>query len=121
MYSIKGKVYSYKAVADIAEAILVKMDTTEGQVSAAAAASAEVLWVTTIQAKAAQSVAVQIDGIARVKIWGTVAVGDKLTATTGGVAITTTTAGDNSFWIAQQAWASGDYIPVLLRKNVIPA
>lgn len=119
MYTIEGKVYSFKAAAALVEATLVKLDTTEGQAAQATAASEEVIWVTTIEAASAQSVSVQVDGIARVKLGGTVAIWDKLTATTAGVAITTTTSGNISFGIALQAGATGNFIPVLLRRTVI--
>jgi len=42
-----------------------------------------------------------------------------LTATTAGVAITTTTAGNLSFGIALQAGATGNFIPVLLRRTTV--
>lgn len=43
MYTIEGKVYSFKAGAALDEATLVKLDTTEGQVVAATAATDEVI------------------------------------------------------------------------------
>lgn len=119
MYTIEGKVYSAKAAAALGEATLVKLDSTEGQVAQATAATDEVFWVTTIVAASGQSVAVQEDGIARVKLGGTVAIWDKLTATTAGVAIATTTAGNLSFGIALQAGATGNFIPVLLRRTTV--
>lgn len=119
MYTIEGKVYSFKAGAALDEATLVKLNSTEGQVVAATAATEEVIWVTTIIAASGQSIAVQEDWIARVKLWGTVAIWDKLTATTWWVAIATTTATNLSFGIALQAGATGNYIPVLLRRTTI--
>ncbi len=119
MYTIEWEVYSFKANGALVEATLVKLDTTEGQVVQATAATHEVIGVTTMDAADKQSVGVQEDQIARVKLWGTVAIGDKLTATTGGVAIATTTTGNFSFGIALKAGLTGEFIPVLLRRTTI--
>ena len=119
MYTIEWEVYSFKANGALVKSTLVKLDTTEGQVVQATAATDEVIGVTTVDAASGQSVAVQEDQIARVKLWGTVAIGDKLTATTGGVAITTVTAGNKSFGIALKAGLTGEFIPVLLRRTTI--
>jgi len=43
MYTIEGKVYSFKAAAVLDETTLVKLDSTEGQVAASTAATEEVL------------------------------------------------------------------------------
>lgn len=42
MYTIEGKVYSAKAAAALVEGTLVKLDSTEGQVAQATAATDEV-------------------------------------------------------------------------------
>lgn len=60
------------------------------------------------------NVAVQVAGFVKVKLGGTVAIGDKLVATTAGAVIKTTTATDLYFAVAQEAGASGEYIEVLL-------
>jgi len=120
MYTIEGNVYSAKAMEALEEATLVKLDTTtEGQVMQATAATDEVIWVATINANAWQSVSIQESGIARVKLGGTVAIWDKLTATTWGVAIATTTAWNLSFGIALQNGTTGNYIAVLLRRTKV--
>lgn len=121
MYKIEGKVFTFVAIAAVLEAVLVKLWAAEGTVEAATGATQEVVGVVTKESAAWQSVPVQNDGIARVRIAGTVAVGAKLTATTWGAAIATTTAGNVSFWQALQAGAAGDIIPVLLQRSVIAA
>lgn len=116
MYAIEWKVYSLRGNMALSEATLVKLDVNEGIVTQATSGTDEVFWVTTINSSAWQSVSVQEDGIAKVKLGGTVAVWDKLTATAGWVAIKAVS-WNSSFGIALQAGATNNIIPVLLRRT----
>lgn len=60
-------------------------------------------------------------GRTQVKLGGTVAPGDKLTATTNGVWIKTTTAGNNFGAISEEVGASGDFISVLVAQGMVAA
>ncbi len=66
-----------------------------------------------------QTGTIVIGGRTKVKLGGTVATGDKLTATTAGVAIATTTDGDEYGLIAEAAGVSGDIIPVQVVEGTI--
>lgn len=66
-------------------------------------------------------VSIQRDGIAKVKLGGTVAVGDKLRATTSGNVIATTTTGHYYGGIAVRGGASGEIGEVDLSKNGLVA
>lgn len=57
---------------------------------------------------------VQTNGVSKLKIGGTVAVGDRLTADASGFGVATTTAGHKVGAIALTAGVSGDYIDVLV-------
>lgn len=63
--------------------------------------------------------AIAVGGITQIKIGGTVAAGDSLTATTAGVAITTTTDGDRAGLIALEGGASGDIITALVAPHFV--
>ena len=62
---------------------------------------------------------IYISGIATVKLGGTVTAWDKLTATTGWVAITTTTDTNNYSAIAFESWVSWDIIEVIVERGMI--
>ena len=66
-----------------------------------------------------RTVAIVIGGRTKIKLGGTVAIGDRLTATTGGVAIATTTDGDEYGLIAEAAGVSGDIIPATFAEGTI--
>lgn len=68
-----------------------------------------------------QPVSVQREGIAKVKLGGTVAVGDKLRATTSGNVIATTTTGHYYGAIAVVGGASGEIGEADLSKNGLVA
>lgn len=62
---------------------------------------------------------IAVSGQADVKLGGTVAPGDKLTATTGGVWIKTTTDTNNYGAVARKVGVSGDLIPADIRQGMI--
>ena len=78
----ESHVMTLKANGAVLSGTLVKLDSTVGQCVPATAATDIVIGVANIDAISGQSVAVVTSNIARVKIGGTVTVGDKLTATT---------------------------------------
>lgn len=57
---------------------------------------------------------VGIGGVTKLKVAGTVAVGDNLTADSAGKAVTTTTTGNYVGAIALAAGSAGDYVPALI-------
>lgn len=64
---------------------------------------------------------IALAGVTKCKIGGTVAAGDKITATTAGVGITTTTNKNHYYAIALRGGATGDIIPVLVVNAVVSA
>ncbi len=62
---------------------------------------------------------IAISGVVEVKLGGTVTVGDKLTATTGSLAIATTTNTDNYGAIALESGVVDDKIMVLVTQGMI--
>lgn len=60
-------------------------------------------------------------GRSKVKLGGTVAAGDKLTATTGGKWIATTTENDNFGAIAEKAGVANDIIAVTVTQGTVGA
>ena len=64
---------------------------------------------------------ISLAGIVKLTLGGTVTAGAKLTATTGGVAIATTTDTDNYGAIALKSGVSGDVIEVLCVQGMIAA
>lgn len=66
-----------------------------------------------------QAAAVAISGVAKAKAGGTWGSGDKLTATTGGVLIATTTTGNHYVGIAMQDAVINDIAQVLIQPGVV--
>lgn len=87
-----------------------------GEVVSATAGTAVILGVTTHAVDAGQVVDVRLrsaQGTSTAQAGGNVAVGDAVTATTGGQVITTTTANDQIVGYALEAGVAGDFIEVL--------
>jgi len=68
-----------------------------------------------------QAAAVAVMGVAKAKAGGTWGSGDKLTATTGGLLIATTTEPNHYVGIALEDAASGDVAQVLIQPGMVAA
>lgn len=110
-----GPEKGYEANVDIANAVAVKLSS--GKAVIATAATDAIVGVTNGAAKAGQVANVRLrsaSGTVKVKLGGTVAVGDALTANASGLLITTTTAGNQIVGVALEAGVSGDIIEASL-------
>lgn len=116
----KGSIHSgdtptFVADAAMVQYTLVKLDSTENQVTEAAANTDEAVGIVQRAVdNAGEHVAVKVDGFSFVEAAGTIAIGDKLTPTTAGKAIKTTTATHHVFGVALSAGNSGDRVEVKL-------
>lgn len=112
---------SYIAWGAIKARSAVKLDTTQGQLVQATANTDEVIGIVSHDQDVAtgEAVGVHLVGVVQAVAWGTIAVWDKLTATTDGKVLTTTTAGHKVFATALEAWVDEDRIDILLRDSVL--
>ena len=95
--------------------LFVKNGTNDQEVVPATAATYEILGVSHPDTVSGDfGTTVIFGGVAEVKLGGTVTKGAFLTATTAGVAVATTTAGDTVRAIALSGGVVGDVKPVLL-------
>lgn len=111
---------SWKATAALGKGVAVKLSS--GEVVAATAGTDVVIGVTASAVDAGGPADVRLRsaaGTAVVKAGGTVAVGDAVTATTGGAVITTVTANDQIIGYALEAAVSGDLFEVLLSTGKV--
>lgn len=117
----EGGVMAFTSTNDLsAQAVgsIVKIDSSNSpsNVVLAAAATDALVGTTLDQAAAGQTITVRLRsaaGTLSVKLGGTVAVGDAITANGSGLGITTVTAGNQILGYALEAGASGDVIEVL--------
>lgn len=113
-----GPEKGYEANVDIATGLAVKLSS--GKVVPAAAATDAIIGVTNGGVKAGQIANVRVRsaaGTAKVKLGGTVAVGDKVTSNASGALIATTTTGNEVVGQALEAGVSGDIIEVMLTTS----
>ncbi len=105
------------ALAAISPYLFVKAGAADGQVAVAAAATDKLLGISNQVGFAANDTSEYVAlGEAKLKLGGTVALGDPLTSDASGQGITTSTAGNRVGAIALQAGVIGDVIAV----QVIP-
>ncbi|SDP33350.1 hypothetical protein SAMN04487914_10895 [Arthrobacter sp. ok909] len=114
---IEGNHFSAPAAADLSalQYKAVKLDST-GKVVAATAATDVILGVldnTPVSGELASIWLRTSNGTFKVKLGGTVAVGDAVTSNGSSAGITTTTAGNQIIGYAVQAGVSGDIIEVM--------
>ena len=114
---------SFLAGADLSalQFTFVKQSTSANfTVLSATAASSPIIGVLQNKPTSAQTAEVALPGsVAKVIAGGTVTAGDRVTATTGGQAITTTTNKDWYAGIALDAAVSGDLFRVLLAPGIV--
>lgn len=117
--STKGFSKTLTSAADLSAktGYIVKLDTSGNLVVATAGTDTTIVGVLDDAPNAGGSgtgCTYQFLGTAKVVLGGTVAIGDWLTSTTGGVAITTTTDGNRTIGMALEAGVTGDIIEVQL-------
>ncbi|MEI7510612.1 MAG: DUF2190 family protein [Candidatus Peregrinibacteria bacterium] len=111
----KEPVFSVKTEADVVKARFVKLGTGAESGIHATAGTDIILGVTLESATSGSPVALQHEGCAEVEASAAIAIGDKVTATTAGKAITTVTAANTVRGIAlTAATTAGQYIKVFL-------
>lgn len=94
---------------------VVGADTSnDSAVVAATSATAAVVGVLRNKPKAGQAALVRMSGTSKVTAGGTIAAGDRVTPTTGGKVITTTSAGNTVVGIALAAAVTGDIFEIML-------
>lgn len=104
----------------LAKGLAVKLSA--GKVVVATAGTDFIIGVTVAPASAGSVADIRLrssQGTTLVKAGGTIAIGDAVTATTGGAAITTSTAGNKVIGVALEAGVSGDFIEVLNSTNTL--
>lgn len=116
-------VESREASETIAVNLLLKEDTGANEVGVADSATADApAGVSRHAAVDGDAIAVATEGTVKVKVGtGGVSKGDKLTAESGGTAITTTTDTHNVWGIAQAAGDASDIIPMKLTLGAMIA
>jgi hypothetical protein len=87
---------------------------SNGEVVRANAATDVLIGVLQNKPRSGASATVGVEGISKVKLGGTVAIGDAITSDSAGKGIATTTSGNTVAGRALAAGVSGDIIPVLL-------
>lgn len=110
----------YVATAALADGIAVKI--ASGQVVVATAATDKIIGVTLGAIAAGETGTIRLRsgaGTAKVKLGGTVAVGDAVTSNGAGALITTVIAGNQVVGQALEAGVSGDIIEVMNSTNVL--
>lgn len=115
-----GLIKTMNAEEAIGANLLVKAGAAPGGAGVADAATDAVLGASTvIDAASGERCDVVLSGIAEVKAGGTITYGDRVTAATGGLAVTTTTAGNRVVGIAMGDAVSGDIFPVLIVPGTV--
>ena len=115
----EGNAKSYTANVAIGEGLAVKL--SGGKAVIATAATDKIIGVTQSKAAAGEPVSIKLRsgaGTVKVKISGTVAIGDRLTASTDGTLVATTTAANEVVGVALEAGAAGDFIEAMPSLNL---
>lgn len=110
----EGNSKGWIATAALGDGVIVKL--ASGQVVVATAATDKIIGVTVGSVAAGGTANIKLRsgaGTIKVKAGGTVAVGDRLTTNGSGLAIATTTAGNEIIGQALEAGVSGDFIEAL--------
>jgi hypothetical protein len=115
----EGRTRTFKAGADLSSSqyCFVKLDSTQNQVVLATAGTDKIIGVllnAPVSGDVAEVGLLSGSGTYKIKASTSISLGAYVTATTGGKAVTTTTAGNVVAGIAMQAaGADGDYIEIL--------
>lgn len=118
--SNEGNSKGYVATAALSEGYAVKLSGTS--VVVATAATDKIIGIVTHDVAIGQVANVKLRsaaGTMKVKLGGTVAVGDAVTANGTGLLITTTTATNQVVGQALEAGVTGDFIEVMCSTNVL--
>ncbi len=105
----------------LTESLLVRA-TTGKKAATANGSTAAIIGVALYDAAAGQTATIQVSGVARVKLGGTVNAGDPITSNASGLGVTAApAAGVNAYilGIALEAGVSGDLIDVLIAPGRI--
>ncbi len=116
----EGGSKGWVATSALADGVCVKL--ASGQIVIATAATDKILGVTVGAVVAGETGNVRLrsaQGTMKVKLGGTVAVGDSVTANASGVCITTVTAANQVVGQAVEAGVSGDFIEVMCSTNTL--
>jgi hypothetical protein len=111
---VDGSNKGYVATSALADGVAVKLSS--GNIVVATAATDKIIGITVGKVAAGETGTVRLrsaTGTVKVKLGGTVAVGDRLTANGTGVLITTTTAANEVVAVAVEAGVSGDFIEAM--------
>lgn len=122
--SNNGIVKRYSAEAAISGARIVKVGAADGNALTAAAVSDKIMGISVedVDAASGESVDVVHDGIAALKLGGTVARGDLITTDASGQGVTAApAAGTNNriVGVALLSGASGDIVPVMISLGMM--
>jgi hypothetical protein len=118
----EGSAKGYVATAALLEGYAVKLSS--GQAVVATAATDKIIGVTQGKYAAGETASIKLrngSGTVKVKLGGTVAVGDRLTATTDGRLIATTTAANEVVGFALEVGAANDFVEAALAGFVLYA
>lgn len=120
MYQDLGKCISLAAAADLTALQYTAIKIVAGGADSAVAATTTISGILQNKPDAGESAEVAVSGIAKALAgaagW---TAGDKLTATTGGALIVTTTDTDHYVGIAAATVDAGDYGPVLIQPGMV--
>ena len=111
---VEGGNKGYVATSALADGLAVKISS--GQVVVATAATDKIIGVTVGAIAAGETGTIRLRsaaGTMKVKLGGTVAVGNRVTSNGSGALINTTTAADEVVGVALEAGVSGDFIEVM--------
>lgn len=120
-YNVGGD-KGFIANADLSAGTIVKLSA--GKVVAATAGTDVSIGVLTSDVKSGQTADVRLrsaEGTVKVLAGGTIAAGEKVTATTAGKALKTTTAGNEVLGVALEAAVSGDLFEVMPSNSQLAA
>ena len=110
----EGNAKGYVANVAIAEGLAVKLSS--GKAVIATAATDKIIGVTQSKAAEGETVSIKLRssaGTVKCKVTETTAIGDRLTATTDGTLIPTTTAANEVVAVAIEAGSSGDFVEAM--------
>lgn len=114
--SNQGLKFNSKAEAAITENTFVMVGTVDNQVLTATA-GAKILGVAEDPAAINVAIGITHQGQVKLKLGGTISIGQKIKATTGGTGVYADTTKDEYGAIALEAGVSGDVISVLIDKG----
>lgn len=120
MYQDLGKCISLPAAADLSALQYTAIEVSATGAASATDAAAPIIGILQNKPEAGQAAEVAVSGIAKAEAGaGGWTAGQKLTATTGGVLIATTTDTNHYVGVAMATVAAGDAGPVLIQPGMV--